>query len=396
MSMISNTFNSSDDLSSELPLRKNPHGKKRSIAVMPGGGSWGIVSAFTAREYERQSGQAFHENFDQIEAVSVGTLNAAVLWPLACTQKPLLEARDLKYFYMTRTDDLFQKNWWSLGGLLGHKYDLSNLEELMDNTFEDLKLSDYADGFHIYVVDMESQSLRKLTSEDAKIAPQNDYYIKDIIRTAISAPYYFEPIRIQNMAGETKEFVDAGVWASNPAFKAYFDARMDGVEPEDMAITVFDTGTRATDVEMKDIKGGLSDVGNLVQLIFNSSANTYEEMLEERLGDHYTMLTTDVSNTDLGMVSNNAQKLIPYAQKAISENSENITRAVSNAQRFKDDTIIEAAAIFNKRGGVAPLTKPVRPTHYGPTCPVNHVSDLVHEVRQEAADFRANNLQLIA
>ena len=391
--MNNHEFLGDPDTFRELPRRKNPHGDRRSIAVMPGGGSWGLVSAFTAREYELQSGQAFHENFDQIEAVSVGTLNAAVLWPLDCTDRPLLEARDLKYFYMTRTDDLFQKNWWSLGGLIGHKYDLSNLEELMDGTFEDLKLSDYADGFHIYVVDMETQSLRKLTSEDAKLNPANDYYIKDLIRTAISAPYYFDPVRIENMAGETKEFIDAGVWASNPAFKAYFDARMDGVEPENMAITVFDTGTRSKDVEMDDIKGGISDVGNLVQLIFNTSANTYEEMLETRLGDNYTMITTDVTGTDVGMVSNETDKLIPYAQKAVLENKENIERAVMNAKEFKDQTVIEAASVFNQMGGASSADKPAA---CDKLCPVNNpVSDLVREVRQEAADYRAGNIKLV-
>lgn len=376
----------------DLPKGKNPYGSSRSIAVMPGGGSWGLLSAFTAREYERKSGKPFHENFDQIEAVSVGTLNAAVLWPLECTERPLLFARDLKYFYMTRTDDLFPKNWRSLNGLVGHKYDLSDLEELMDRTFEGLKLSDYSDGFHIYVVDMETQSPRKLTSEEAKLDPANDYYIKDLIRTAISAPYYFKPIRIENMAGESKEFVDAGLWASNPAFKAYFDARADGVEPENMAITVFDTGMRATDVRMNDIKGGISDIDNIVQLMFNTSANTYEEMLTERLGPNYTVITTDVTESGIGMISNRPEKLIPYAQKALSENKEAIDRAIENAAKYKDTTIIRAGSVFNDRSGLETPSGPKRPTEYKNNCSKDSpISDLVRQVREEAANHRQDN-----
>lgn len=302
-----------------------------SLGILPGGGTQGLISVYLAEEFESQTGADFHTQFDSIHTVSVGSINGGALWPLEETGAPLLTTEELKDFYLHGIDDAFKTNYWSLGGLIGHKYDISGLEDAIDEVFGDIKLSDYANGFNIYVVDLKTQGVKILSSDQAKLDPSQDFYMRDLTRTAIAAPYYFEPIEIKNLAGEIEHFVDGGVWANSPAFRAYFDAVSDGTKPENITMTVFGTGhTEQEPVKLEDIDGGASEIANTVKLMFNARGNSHNEMLRERLGQRYIVLDTDLSGSDIGIVADDIAKVVPYAQQAVRENMSYINIAANN------------------------------------------------------------------
>lgn len=316
---------------------------KRSIGVFPGGGTQGVISAFLAEEFESHSGLLFHENFDQIEGLSVGALNAACLWPLEKTGKPLCTATELKDIYVNRIDDAFEYKKLSLGGLLDSKYDITGLEKLIGEIFGDHKLSDFADGLHIYVLDVSTKELRTLRSEDAKKNPENDFYMRDLLRTAVSAPHFFEPVEIKNMAGTPAIFVDGGLFSSDPSFKAYFDAKNQLKPGTDIMMTVFATGHKNNEhVTKDDLNGGIGKLNNILNVVFKSKVHTFHEMLKQALGANYVRLDVDISNTEIGLIADHISEVIPHAQRATFENQDKISWALDNIHGDKSlpDNII--------------------------------------------------------
>ena len=310
---------------------------KRSIGVFPGGGTQGVISAYLAEDFETRSGLPFHENFDQIEGLSVGALNASLLWPLANTGKPLRTAAELKGIYLTQIDDAFRYKTLSLGGLLDNKYDITGLEKLITGIFGDLKLSDFADGLHIYVLDVSTKELRTLSSENAKTNPQNDFNMRDLLRTAVSAPYFFKPVEIRNMAGEPVLFIDGGLFSSDPSFKAYFDAK-EALKPGiDISLTVFGTGHKNNEqVTTKDLQGGVGSLNNVLNVLFKSKAKTFDSMLKQALGDSYVRMDVDLSNTGIGIVADDIAQVVPHAERAVRENRDKIDWALENIHKARE------------------------------------------------------------
>lgn len=305
----------------------------RSIGVFPGGGTQGLISVALARAFEARSGLMFHENFDQVEGLSVGALNASALWPLRDTGMPVLSTAQLHNVYLTEIEDAFVPKKWSLGGLLDNKYDIANLEKLMQKTFGDLKLSDFEDGLHIHVVDLKTQAVRTLRSEDARLNPSEDFYMRDLLRAAVSAPYYFSPIEIKNIAGGAEKFVDGGLFSSDPSLLAFIKARTEGADPTLTAITTFGTGNKNNEnVSLSDLDGGLAKISNMLSVMFKSKANTMDELLRIELGPRYVRLDTDLSNSGINIVAHHISDVVPYAERAVIENQSNIMQALYNIE----------------------------------------------------------------
>lgn len=316
-----------------------------SIGVFPGGGTQGIISVYLADQFSDMSETPFHEKFDQVAGLSVGALNAATLWPLRSTREPLMDTNELKNFYETKLDGAFKENFWALKGLLDNKYDIEGLEGLIDGIFGDLKLSDFADGLHIYVVDVEHHNLRRLSSEEARSNPSEDFYMSDLLRAAVAAPFFFEPVEIKNMAGEDVKFVDGGLFSADPSYMEYFAAEIDLEDDSNIAVTTFGTGhTNSEDLDLNDLNGGALKGGNMLASVFKSKANTFDDMLRQKLGDRYTMLNTDISYSDLGIISTDINEVVPYAQKAADENVENTEHALNTI-----DLILSGTFDINER-----------------------------------------------
>jgi patatin-like phospholipase/acyl hydrolase len=336
-----------------------------SLAVFPGGGTQGLISVYLAGSFERASERPFHESFDRIAGVSVGSINAAALWPLAKTGEPLMSTESLREFYETQLDGAFKKNWWSLGGLLDNQYDLSGFEKILKHHFGDLKLSDFADGLNIYVVDLETNQLRCLSSEMAKRDPTEDFRMTDLLRTAIAAPTYFDTVEIKNGAGETVHFIDAGVMAANPSFVEFFaNEHM----ARALAITSFGTGnTNMLKLKSGDLNGGVADVGSgTLSTIFRATNVTYSTMIRNRLGDRFTELDVDLKDSGLGMISD-IEDVIPHAQRAVRENTHRIIEAVHQIDSMREDTLAtEEPAIDRPKSSKEEIDETIKPYALAP------------------------------
>lgn len=306
---------------------------KVSVGVFPGGGKLGLISVLLAERFEEISGKAFHESFDRLHGTSVGAINAAMLWPLAKTGQPAHSPTTLKDGYYDEMDDLFAINHFSVGGLFGSKYKGGNIEGLLEKTFGDIKLSDFADGLYIHVVDFDTKEEISLSSTDAKTDPTKDFYIKDLLRAATAFPMGYDQVTIHDMEGNERRFTDGGVFAPDPSFVVYQRTKAD-VPRENIVLTSFGTGKEDHDLTLEDLNGGavLSGLSTL-KAVFMAAAKTNETLLRNAMGDRYTTLDHDITGTDLDMVSD-MKDIRPVAEEAADANEEEIRKALTEIHKI--------------------------------------------------------------
>ncbi len=322
-------------------LAKNTNGTNPdtvSVATFSGGGTLGLITAHIIDAFTTRSGKPFHESFDQVHGVSVGALNAAAIWPIDKDCTALFTPDGLKDIYYESMDDVFAKgNWKSLWGMLGSKFDEDEIERLLKEKFGNTKLSDYKDGLNIHVFDLETQEEVAFSSEEAKQDPKKDFYMRDLLRAATAAPTYFKQEPIKNIAGQEKQFTDAGVYASNPSFVTYMRLEDEDVDPRNIAMTNFGTGRElCEEITTDDLNDGVLGSGTeTVGTIFQGAANTHDRILEGRLGSRYTVLDVDITGRDIDMTSK-MEDIAPYAQQAEKVNKDEIAKALDEVEKLRD------------------------------------------------------------
>ena len=306
--------------------------QRDSKAVLTGGGIFGAVQAALMAAFEQASGLPFFKSFPGgVFCTSVGAINGASVWPLRETGKPVVGTSKLNGVYLNRIADAFRKRWLGLGGVLGkYKYDTSNFEDLLEETFGDIRLSEFDDGLNIIVYDLANNKIRVLSSQKATQDKTEDFYIRDVLRAAMNAPYFFEMIPITNMAGEECDFADAGI-----VNKDFTDGACEAAEDkENLVLTTFATGhRRGISYTVKDLGRGIRSLSKLATIQIDHSANRADRKTRNALDDpQYTRLDVDIGDSDVDMVSRKIEKVTPYAEKAVRENALNgvFARAVHN------------------------------------------------------------------
>ncbi len=309
-----------------------------SVATLNGGGTMGLLTVHMIAAFVDRSGKPFHESFDQVHGVSVGSLNAAAIWPLERDSRPLATPEELKTMYYASMDDVFSEgNWTSLWGTVGNKFDAEGIETLLKKTFGDTKLSDYKDGLNIHVFDLDTQQEVAFSSDEAKLDPSRDFYMRDLLRVATAAPTYFRQKTIQNLAGKDVELTDAGIYSSNPSFVTYMRLEDSGIDPENIVMTNFGTGVRKNEkVKASDLNDGIiGSGGTTIGSVFRGATNTHEQLLVRRMGHRFTVLDLDITGEDVTITSS-MKDLAPYAERAVTENEGLMDKALYQIENTRD------------------------------------------------------------
>lgn len=126
--------------------------KKIRILSIDGGGIRGILPGIVLTQIEKKlqkktgdSNIRLSDMFDFMAGTSTGgILSLAYLTPNE-DNRPKLSAQDAVNIYLDRRDKIFDVSAWqkikSGKGILDEKYNASELEEALEDTFGDLKLS---------------------------------------------------------------------------------------------------------------------------------------------------------------------------------------------------------------------------------------------------------------
>lgn len=228
--------------------------KQTRILTIDGGGIRGLIPARILVSLERKLQQRtgrddarLAEFFDLVAGTSTGGLiTCLLLMPGAVEWEPAFSAQEIVDLYLDYGPKIFNapllKRITSLGGIRDERYDASGLENLIDERFGSLWLSQLIKPCLITAYDVATRKTVFFTQHDAR-STNKDFPIKVVARATSAAPTYFEAMPNGN-GHITNAYVDGGLFANNPTMCAYVEAyrKLEG-KPTAANMVVLSLGT---------------------------------------------------------------------------------------------------------------------------------------------------------
>jgi patatin-like phospholipase/acyl hydrolase len=322
--------------------------KKIRILSIDGGGIRGILPGIVLTQIEKKlqkktgdSNIRLSDMFDFMAGTSTGgILSLAYLTPNE-DNRPKLSAQDAVNIYLDRGDEIFDVSAWqkikSGKGILDEKYNASELEEALEDTFGDLKLSNLLKPCIITSYDIRNGKPHFFKQHKSENGIYN-FNIKDVARTTSAATTYFETERIKNELGTPYPLIDGGVFVNNPALVAYSEVRsMNFSEIEhlptakDMMIVSIGTGSVSKKYEYKKAKnwGAVGWIKPIIEIMMSANSQTVHyhlmrifETLNDSDKKDYHRLEPKIVNADTEMDNARVENLQKLKEDGLSYISE--------------------------------------------------------------------------
>ncbi len=179
------------------------------ILSLTGGGIRGIFQAVYLRHLADRLRAPLSSNFDLIVGTSTGAIIAAAV---ALDVDP---DRVVSLFQDWGPKIFRRSRWWFLRR--GPCYAADPLREALHSVFEDKKLKDCRTPVAIAATALEHYKCRVfsyLREDDTLNDFDGNLSVVDVLMASCAAPAFFAPVR---PAGETRTFVDGGLWANSPS-----------------------------------------------------------------------------------------------------------------------------------------------------------------------------------
>jgi patatin-like phospholipase/acyl hydrolase len=277
--------------------------KKVRILSIDGGGIRGVLPGIILQRIEqklqKKTGDAnlrLSDMFDFMAGTSTGgILTLAYLTPND-ENRPKLTAQEAVNIYLDKGDEIFDVSNWqkikSVKGILDEKYDASELEEALDDTFGELKLSNLLKPCIISSYDIRNGKPHffKQHKSDNKIY---NFKVKDVARATSAAPTYFETARVKNDSGTPFPLIDGGVFVNNPSLVAYSEVRsmnfnniVNNPSAKNMMIVSIGTGSVSKGYEYKKAKdwGAISWIKPIIEIMMAGNSQTVHYHLKQIFG----------------------------------------------------------------------------------------------------------------
>lgn len=281
--------------------------KKIRILSLDGGGIRGILPGTILTYLEEQirkktgNNKAFiGEYFDLLAGTSTGGILCLSYIIPDAQGNYMFSAREALDVYLGRGGEIFNaalsKKIGSLGGILDEKYRAKELEQTLLKYFEDKQLSEVLKPCLVPAYDMANRRAHFFTSVEAGRKAEDNYFLRDIARATSAAPTYFEPVLVKPVKGNSKAFIDGGVFANNPAMCAYAEARniafskvlIDSEKPDfptakNMLILSIGTGEVKKPYPFPEFKnaGVLKWIKPLIDMMMSGNSETVDYQLKQ-------------------------------------------------------------------------------------------------------------------
>jgi uncharacterized protein len=306
------------------------------VLSVDGGGIRGLIPALVLAEIERRTGRRTAELVDLVAGTSTGGILACALTRRGPDGRPLYTAQELAGIYVEEGPRIFDRSLLkrivSAGGLLDERYDDAGLNRALARYLGDARLSDAVVDMLVTAYDIGGRFAFFFRSARARDDPAYDFPLVQVGRATSSAPSYFEPTAVTDVAGErTYALIDGGVYAVNPSMCAYADVvaagRADGLE----LMLSLGTGahTRAYTFEETRGWGQLGWARPALDMVFDGVADTIEFEALTLMGDRYVRLQTelDLASDDLDDASqSNLADLRTEADRLIAASASELDR----------------------------------------------------------------------
>jgi patatin-like phospholipase/acyl hydrolase len=340
--------------------------KKVRILSLDGGGIRGILPGIVLNQIEKKlqvkigdSNVRLSDMFDFMAGTSTGgILTLAYLLPNK-EGRPKLTAQDAVNIYLDRGDEIFDDSLWqnikSGDGITDEKYNASELEEALEDTFGDLKLSNLLKPCIISSYDIRNGKPHFFKQHKSENEIYN-FNVKDVARATSAAPTYFETARIKNDLGTPYPLIDGGVFVNNPSLVAYSEVRtinFNGFEhlpsAKDMMIVSIGTGSVSKKYEYKKAKnwGAVGWIKPIIEIMMSGNSQTVHyhlkqifETLNENDKKDYHRLEPEIITADSEMDNASVKNLQKLKEDGLSY--------ISNPNVDKElDHIVEKLIKYN-------------------------------------------------
>lgn len=195
------------------------------VLALDGGGIRGVIPAMLLAEIESRTSRPISESFDLIAGTSTGGILALGLVKPNAEGKPAYRAGQLVDLNAKEGHRIFSRSVWhrtrAFGSAIEEKYPAEELEEVLDQYFEETMLSAALTDVLVTAYEIETRMPWFFRSRNAKEKPEFDFPMKQVARATTAAPTFFTPARLTTDANpDYWALIDGSVFANNPAMCA--------------------------------------------------------------------------------------------------------------------------------------------------------------------------------
>jgi patatin-like phospholipase/acyl hydrolase len=273
----------------------------KTVLSIDGGGIRGLIPAVILSKLEealaaRGLPTALERHFDLICGTSTGGIIAAGL----TTPHPdgddraAFNAADLVALYKNDSDKIFSRPWWrALTSVFRDAaYEAETLEGMLRERLGDARLHEARTKVTLTAYDIEARRAVFMTNTDGD---PEDYAVWEAARATSAAPTFFPPAQVQPLRhGQpiTRTLVDGGVFASDPVFSAFVEARKNGFEASDIHILSLGTGLATRPYPYREARNwGLvdwlrpSNATPIISILMHGQASSAAYLADRLLND---------------------------------------------------------------------------------------------------------------
>ncbi len=322
------------------------------ILSIDGGGIRGIIPGKVLIQLENEirnqygTDKNISDYFDLITGTSTGGILALGLCIPDKNNLPKYNAQDLLDIYVDRGDDIFDTSIWksitSVGGLNDEKYDAHELEDALNDYFNDVMLSHLLKHCLITAYDIKRRKTHFFRSSAASKDKRHNFLVRDVARATSAAPTFFQPARIKSSANIIYPLIDGGLFANNPTMCAYAEARnvhqISG--SEEMTILSLGTGESKKSYPYTAAKdwGAASWIKPVLDIMSTAVSETTDFELQQIFSssdrtDHYLRIQTSIPGWGSSEMDNasaeNIQALQDIGEQLASNNQNGLENFVA-------------------------------------------------------------------
>ncbi len=219
------------------------------LLSLDGGGIRGIIPARILKEIEHIAGKPIHQLFDLITGTSTGGILAIGLSaPPTQKRSHHFSAESMLDLYVNRGAEIFERSFWSLGGLRDERYDEKPLERILTNMLGNIQLKNTVPDIVVTSYDIEKRRPYFFKSKKARHpGTGRNHLLRHAARATSAAPTYFEPLLLDNTkwkgeGNNRRALIDGGVFANNPSMIALSEALSSGADLSEIVLCAIGTG----------------------------------------------------------------------------------------------------------------------------------------------------------
>ncbi|WP_010300578.1 patatin-like phospholipase family protein [Candidatus Odyssella thessalonicensis] len=300
--------------------------------TIDGGGMRGLYTIELMKAVEGRLNGKISEHAQIIAGTSTGSILGFGL----AIDRPL---ETLANLYINHGQDIFYQTDWEYfengDGLTGPKYDPSKFESILNENFEQMKLSDLK-CHHVmaFATNITQQRLQVFDTKVARNSPEDDAPIWFTIRSSTAAPTYFAPTLWKGDA-----LCDGGLLVNNPStvtLTQLIEVYGWGVLPT-LKMVSFGTGTFNTGIsyEYASTMGTLKWAAPISDMMIKSASTMYCQLSAKLLSADQLVRLNGSLSRDLTLDNycpTNLRAIQEAALSYIKDNPELIDRAAKMLQ----------------------------------------------------------------